>query len=102
MGGLLSMIGGGSIFGGAGSDPWAGLRLASGGHVRGPGSSTSDSIPAMLSNGEFVVNARATKMNRGILEAINSGLPAEMLALGGAVPGGEAGAELVMTRGVQA
>jgi TP901 family phage tail tape measure protein len=33
--------------------------LASGGHISGPGSSTSDSIPAMLSNGEYVVNAGA-------------------------------------------
>ena len=31
--------------------------LASGGKVRGPGTSTSDSIPAMLSNGEYVINA---------------------------------------------
>jgi SLT domain-containing protein len=34
-------------------------KLADGGEVRGPGTSTSDSIPAMLSNGEFVVNAAA-------------------------------------------
>lgn len=31
--------------------------LARGGHVRGPGTGTSDSIPAMLSDGEFVVPA---------------------------------------------
>ncbi len=99
-GGIGSIIG--SIFGGGGSDPWSGLRLATGGHVRGPGSATSDSIPAMLSDGEFVVNAKATKMNRGILEAINSGMPLDKFALGGSVPGGEAGAEFVMTIGVQA
>ncbi|MDX3073590.1 hypothetical protein [Streptomyces sp. MI02-7b] len=46
---------------------------AGGGAISGPGSATSDSIPAMLSNGEFVVNAAATKRNRGLLEAINSG-----------------------------
>jgi TP901 family phage tail tape measure protein len=34
--------------------------FASGGYVTGPGSGTSDSIPAMLSNGEFVMNAKAT------------------------------------------
>ncbi len=34
--------------------------LAGGGMVRGPGSSTSDSILAWLSNREYVVNARAT------------------------------------------
>ena len=43
-----------------------------GGYVSGPGSGTSDSIPARLSNGEFVVNAEATKRNRSLLEAINS------------------------------
>ena len=43
-----------------------------GGHVVGPGSGTSDSIPAMLSNGEYVINARSVK-NVGIpmLENIN-------------------------------
>jgi hypothetical protein len=30
-----------------------------GGHVSGPGTSTSDSIPAMLSDGEFVLNKKA-------------------------------------------
>lgn len=54
----------------------AGLAIvpgfATGGHVSGPGSGTSDSIPARLSNGEFVVNAQATKRNRALLEAINS------------------------------
>lgn len=33
------------------------LALANGGHVRGPGSGTSDSIPARLSDGEFVLPA---------------------------------------------
>jgi hypothetical protein len=37
------------------------LKMARGGHVRGPGSGTSDSIPAMLSHGEFVVKADAVK-----------------------------------------
>ena len=44
-----------------------------GGYVSGPGGSRTDSIPARLSNGEFVVNAQATKRNRSLLEAINSG-----------------------------
>jgi methyl-accepting chemotaxis protein len=35
--------------------------LASGGHVRGPGSSTSDSIMAWLSDFEYVINARAVR-----------------------------------------
>lgn len=46
--------------------------FATGGYVSGPGSGTSDSIPARLSNGEFVVNAKATARNRQLLEAINS------------------------------
>jgi TP901 family phage tail tape measure protein len=36
-------------------------NMSSGGLVTGPGSSTSDSVPKMLSNGEYVVNARAVK-----------------------------------------
>jgi TP901 family phage tail tape measure protein len=32
----------------------------------------TDTVPAMLSPGEFVVNARATKKNRGLLQAINN------------------------------
>lgn len=48
------------------------VKLARGGHVNGPGTSTSDSVPAMLSNGEFVVNARATSMFPELLETINN------------------------------
>jgi hypothetical protein len=36
-------------------------KFASGGLVSGPGTSTSDSIPARLSAGEFVMNAAAVK-----------------------------------------
>lgn len=46
---------------------------ATGGMVRGPGTGTSDSVLARLSNGEYVVNARAAAQHRGLLEAINSG-----------------------------
>ena len=31
------------------------------GHISGPGTETSDSIPAMLSDGEFVMTAKAVK-----------------------------------------
>jgi hypothetical protein len=58
------------------------LGLKDGGHVRGPGTATSDSIPARLSNGEFVVNAKATRKNRAVLEAINSGSVASFAAGG--------------------
>lgn len=34
-----------------------GVRKAAGGYISGAGTSTSDSIPAMLSNGEYVLNA---------------------------------------------
>lgn len=59
------------------------VKLARGGHVSGPGTATSDSVPAMLSNGEFVVNARATSMFPELLETINNlglglGAPARM------------------------
>jgi hypothetical protein len=47
-------------------------KYALGGFVSGAGTARSDSIPAMLSNGEFVVNARATAQNRQLLEALNS------------------------------
>jgi hypothetical protein len=49
------------------------FSFATGGHVSGPGTGTSDSIPARLSNGEFVVNAAATAQNRPLLEAMNGG-----------------------------
>jgi len=37
------------------------VKAASGGYVSGPGTPTSDSIPAMLSNGEYVISARAVQ-----------------------------------------
>lgn len=46
-------------------------NFAKGGLVSGLGTATSDSIPARLSNGEFVVNARSTSRYRPMLEAIN-------------------------------
>ena len=51
-----------------------GVRGATGGHVRGPGTSTSDSIPAMLSDKEYVLNAKAVeRVGVENLDAINSG-----------------------------
>lgn len=47
-------------------------KFGFGGFVSGAGTARSDSIPAMLSNGEYVVNARATAANRQLLEEINS------------------------------
>lgn len=44
---------------------------ATGGIVYGPGSGTSDSIKTNLSNGESVINARATALYAPLLDAIN-------------------------------
>lgn len=40
-------------------------------YVQGPGTETSDSIPAMLSKGEGVVNAKANRMFPGVVGAMN-------------------------------
>lgn len=47
-----------SVGGGAGGNGKA-PAFSRGGHVRGPGTGTSDSIPAYLSDGEFVMKRRA-------------------------------------------
>lgn len=48
------------------------VAAASGGYITGPGTSTSDSIMARLSNGEFVVRAAAVqRYGVGFLEALN-------------------------------
>lgn len=62
-------------------------RRAAGGLVRGPGTSTSDSIPALLSDGEFVVNARSTQLFRPLLSAINATAGMPQFAVGGLVNG---------------
>lgn len=38
-----------------------GIKMKKGGLIKGPGTSTSDEIPAMLSNGEYIVNADSVK-----------------------------------------
>jgi TP901 family phage tail tape measure protein len=48
------------------------VRQATGGRISGPGTGTSDSIPAYLSNGEFVINAKSSAaFGYGNLETIN-------------------------------
>lgn len=47
-------------------------KFATGGLVTGEGTATSDSIPAMLSNGESVMTARATSAYSPILSALNT------------------------------
>lgn len=47
-------------------------KFASGGYVSGPGTSTSDSIPARLSAGEYVVRAAAVRrVGVAFLDAVN-------------------------------
>jgi len=58
-------------------------QKATGGYISGAGTGTSDSIPARLSDGEYVINAASTSRNRGLLDRINNA-PINM-ANGGAV-----------------
>ena len=77
-------------------------RLASGGPATPSKDDAkgTDTVPAMLTPGEFVVNKDATKKNRGMLEQINAGGetqkkscggPLSYLAGGGGVGGGGGG-----------
>ena len=51
-----------------------GKVFATGGSVDGPGTGTSDSIPAMLSNGEYVLNAQAVdRLGVPFLNGLNTG-----------------------------
>ena len=48
-------------------------KKATGGLITGPGTGTSDSIPAMLSNGEYVINAAAVqRLGTAYLDTLNS------------------------------
>ena len=94
MGGLFSGGGGGSLFpsffGGAGA---AAVAAAGGGHVRGPGTETSDSIPTWLSDNEFVTRAAVVRqpgalsflhdLNRYGMAALNRWAPRIGHATGG-------------------
>ena len=63
-------------------------RKAQGGYISGPGTGTSDSIPAMLSNGEYVLRSAAVeRIGVGTLNALNSG--ALHFANGGSVTDAE-------------
>lgn len=57
MNAVMGMFGGGG--GGASFGGFPASAYATGGYIAGPGTGTSDSIPAWLSNGEFVVRAAA-------------------------------------------
>lgn len=63
------------------------VRRATGGPI--PGYGGGDRVPALLEPGEFVVNKADAGKQRGLLEAINSGMqPVIRRATGGPVPGG--------------
>lgn len=47
--------------------------VSTGGLIRGPGTPTSDSIPAMLSDGEFVIRAAQARKYLSVLRSINTG-----------------------------
>lgn len=108
-GGLMGMFsgmfaGGEGAAGGAeaGGVADAAMMAADGGHVRGPGTSTSDSIHAKLSDGEFVVKAQAVQRPGmlALLHAINNGsggshsAGVQRYAEGGIVSGGGGGNSL--------
>lgn len=76
---FLGFSDGGMVGGGGGRRGFLGfseggpVRAAIGGTFSGAGTGTSDSIPAMVSNGEFIVRASQAARHRAELEAINSG-----------------------------
>lgn len=81
-----------SAWGGGYADGGVVQQFSNGGAVWGAGTATSDSIPALLSNGEFVINAASTRRHRALLEAINKnryasggavGVAPQVAALGG-------------------
>lgn len=72
---------------------------ASGGYVSGPGTGTSDSIPARLSRGEFVMTAAATraigaKNLYSMMKSAQGGRPAPRGAAGGYAAGGMVGSSV--------
>lgn len=80
-------------------------KFASGGLVTGPGSETSDSIPAQLSNGESVLTASATRMFAPALSAFNQiggGVPIVSSANGGGQQIGEEFLARAVARGMAA
>jgi len=71
-GGIFSGLGGGGRRGGMASAPPR-RPFAAGGMTFGEEGGTDDMVEALLSPGEFVVNARSTARYRPVLERINAG-----------------------------
>lgn len=62
------------------------IGYATGGYISGPGTGTSDSIPALLSNGEYVIRAAAVrKLGKNALDLLNRGIQIPRFADGGMV-----------------
>lgn len=74
-----------STTGGVGSIFSSLVGHAGGGLVSGPGTGTSDSVPARLSDGEFVVNAAATSKYLDLLQAVNSGGSLKVPSVGSSI-----------------
>lgn len=78
-----------AVLGGASDTGWVRFGFAKGGRV--PGSGRGDSVPAMLTPGEFVINQSASRAHAGLLESLNSNRfatggsvgPSPALAMGG-------------------
>lgn len=50
-------------------------RKATGGYISGKGTGTSDSVPTMLSNGEYVLNSKVVdSLGVGYLDSLNAGM----------------------------
>lgn len=73
-GGLFGWLG--NLFKGTGgttgATAGATMGYATGGRIVGPGTGTSDSILARVSNGESIINARSTAKHWPIIQAINA------------------------------
>lgn len=68
------------------NDPPKPQGFATGGYISGPGSGTSDSIPALLSHGEYVIRAAAVrKLGKNALDLLNRGVHIPRFADGGMV-----------------
>lgn len=72
------------------------LAYANGGYVSGPGSSRSDSIPARLSNGEFVMNAASVRTyGLDFMNSLNQMKYGRMPVNAGSAAGSNGGTQVV-------
>lgn len=108
LGGLVGSAasGAGAFLEGLNLGEFFGVNFATGGKVTGPGTGTSDEVPAMLSNGEWVLRERATRvLGERRLQALNRAETPEqarevLLKLASEVQGPADGFSAVITRAV--